>query len=129
MVEMKACLSILLPQFKLELAVDAEEMTQVAAHASLPCPETTKVGHRQTHVYPHVCFSWGLPTLSDPEVEGSRSQQRSVTDHPPPSDCTKAQKTSVLGALVPLKRGGEELPNSDNFLNPRLPGVVSYLTP
>ena len=37
MAEMKACLAMLLPQFKLELAVDAEEVTQVAARTSLPC--------------------------------------------------------------------------------------------
>ena len=30
-------------------------------------------------------------TTEDPEIEGSRSQQRSVTDHPPLYDCTEAQ--------------------------------------
>ena len=30
-------------------------------------------------------------TTKDPEIEGSRSQQRSVTDHPPFCDCTETQ--------------------------------------
>ena len=30
-------------------------------------------------------------TTQDPKVEGSRSQQRSVTDHTPLSDCTETQ--------------------------------------
>ena len=30
-------------------------------------------------------------TTKDPEIKGSRIQQRSVTDHPPLSDCTKTQ--------------------------------------
>ena len=41
-------------------------------------------------------------TTKDPKVEGSRSQQRSVTDHPPLSDCT--EKISVLYQKNPRVR-------------------------
>ena len=41
----------------------------------------------------------------------------------PPLIAPKHSKTSVLGAFVPLKKGG---PNSANFWNPQLPGLLSF---
>ena len=38
-------------------------------------------------------------TTKDPEIEGSRSQHRSVTDHPPLSDCTEAQQNKCFGSF------------------------------
>ena len=54
--------------------------------------------------WPNVSINF-QKTTKDPQVKGSRSQQRSVTDHLPLSDCTapKQSTTSVLGALVALR--------------------------
>ena len=44
-----------------------------------------------------------------PESKGSRSQQRSVTDHLPLSDCTETQQNTNFGSFRAPKRGVTEL--------------------
>ena len=43
-------------------------------------------------------------TTKDPQTESSRSQQRSVTDLPPLSDCTPLQSSKGVGGCVVGKR-------------------------
>ena len=52
------------------------------------------------------CRSWHLSrqpfcqkTTQDPEIEGSRSQQRSVTDRPPLSGCTETLQNMCFGSF------------------------------
>ena len=57
-------------------------------------------------------------TTKELEIEGSRSQQTSVT-----GEGTETQKNMFWELSYPEE---EELPNSDNFVNPRLPGLLSF---
>ena len=62
-----------------------------------------------SHLYRDVCRStririhWNIPKsqkmTKDLEIEGSRSQQRSVTDHPPLSNCTKSTVKKCFGSF------------------------------
>ena len=62
-------------------------------------------------------------TTQDPKVDGSRSQQRSVTDHP----LLWLRWHTVKQVFWELSYAWrEELPNSDHFLNSRLSGLLSF---
>ena len=51
-----------------------------------------------------------MTSVKRPEIEGSRSQQRAFTDHPPLFDCTETQQNQYFGSFcTPEERSDRTL--------------------